>query len=173
MKQQTHWTTEETTKLVEEHIRLFPGQLPRAKTIHLSQMVLPEERRRRYFTTMANEPLARQIAEKQGLTFPRKAASYYSRLTPEQKKARTQRQLEYRRGKRGKRVPKGCPYCDYTSKARGGVTRHIKREHPGETGLVTLPLQHGPNNNHAPSLTDKILELVADRIAASILKGLS
>lgn len=132
--------------------------------------------RLRVIATNANKARAARRREKPMRTEAEKKRaqrerqnSWYNSLTPKQKKERSRRMMEARRLKKG--GSSGCPYCDYSTSARGGITRHVAKEHPGKTGLVMIPRAASEfRDNHAPNLTDKIFELVADKIAAQILE---
>jgi len=115
---------------------------------------------------------------------PEAKKSWYASLTPEQKKARAEKQKQRRHAREGRRVWE-CPYCDFSSSGQGAKTRHLKARHPNETGMaefrpgIPTPeqqrhrqiMQKMRDNGRPETFEDRMIAAVADRIAQAILKG--
>lgn len=82
-----------------------------------------------------------------------------------------------------KRIPKneknlGCPYCQFTTGLKSGLTRHMRQQHPGQSGTFRIT-RRGPYKKRetaeievkpTTTMSEKILAIVADRIYARIME---
>ena len=96
--------------------------------------------------------------------------------------ARKKRQLNKLYHYKNKGGPLGCSYCDFSTKSKSGLARHINQQHGNETGYamigkptrtMTVPSVRIPVERDHDTMRDKVLELVAEKIYNKLMEGLS
>lgn len=71
----------------------------------------------------------------------------------------------------------GCSYCDFRSDTKSGLTRHLRNQHPNETGYARIgePVTkiHWPLKiERDTTMRNKVLEMVAEKIYNKLMEEL-